>query len=73
MRIYISYSETTRTPMIQLGWFGVPTKQVKLIKICVNIMRSRVLLGAYLWNYFTILNGLKRDASPFELCFGMCS
>ena len=45
--------------------FGITLKLVKLIKMCLNKTYSRVRVGKYLSDKFTIKNGLKQgDALP---------
>jgi hypothetical protein len=49
-----------------LGWkcctieFGVPMKQVKLIKMCLNEICSNVLKDKYLSDMFPFQNGLHK-------------
>jgi hypothetical protein len=54
MRQYVSYSQTSRKPMIQLGGevlynipieFGVPMKLVGLINMCLNETHSKDRIG----------------------------
>jgi len=53
--------------------FGIPMKQVRLIKMCLTEKYSRVRVGKNLNDVFPVRNGLKQgDAlSPllFQLCF----
>jgi hypothetical protein len=42
--------------------FGVPMKLVRLIKICLNEMYSKLHIDKHLSNSFPIQNGLKQDA-----------
>jgi hypothetical protein len=53
--------------------FGVPTKQVRLIKLCLIGAYSKVRLGKYLSDTFPVQNGLNQgDAlSPFILNFAL--
>jgi len=51
--------------------FGIPMKQVKLIKICMNEMCSRVRVGKHLSNMFPIKNGLKKGDALSPLFFNM--
>jgi hypothetical protein len=59
-RQYISYSLTSRKPMIQLGGkyctieFGVLFKFVILIKICLKETYSEARIGKYLSDSFPI-------------------
>jgi hypothetical protein len=53
-RHYIGYSYTSRKPMIQLGGkycilieFEVPMKLLRLIKMCLNKIDSKVRIGKY--------------------------
>jgi hypothetical protein len=47
--------------------FGIPTKQVRLIKMCLNNTYSRVHTGKNLPNIFPIQNGLKQEAALLPL------
>jgi hypothetical protein len=53
--------------------FGVPMKLVRLIKMCLNVTHSKVLIGKHLSNMFPIQNGLKQRrcfiAIAFQLLF----
>jgi hypothetical protein len=51
--------------------FGVPMKQVRLIKMCLNEMYGKVRIGKHLSDNFPIQNGLKQEdgLSPFLLNF----
>jgi hypothetical protein len=40
--------------------FGVPMKLVRLIKMCLNEMYSKVCIGKHLSDSFPIQNGLKQ-------------
>jgi hypothetical protein len=53
--------------------FGIPTKQVRLIKMCLTETYSSVRVGKNLTEMFPIRNGLKqRDAlSPFLFNFAL--
>jgi hypothetical protein len=51
--------------------FGVPMKLVRLIKMCLNKMYSKVRIGKHLSDNFPIQNGLKQG-DPFQLCFRIC-
>ena len=42
-----------------LSEFGIPMKLVRLIKICLNKIYSRLQVGKHLSDIFTIKNGLK--------------
>jgi len=68
--------------MIQLGGgvlcnilieFGIPMKVVRLIKVCLTEMYSRVCVGKNVSDRFPIRNGLKQgDAlSPLLLNFAL--
>jgi hypothetical protein len=54
----------------------VPMKPVRLRKICLNEMYSKVHIGKYLSDKIPIHNGLKQgdSLSPllFQLCFRIC-
>jgi hypothetical protein len=39
--------------------FGIPMKLVRLIKMCLNEMYSKVCIGKHLSDKFPIQNGLK--------------
>jgi hypothetical protein len=77
MREYISYSWTSRKPMIQLGKhcaiflqsFGVPLKLLRLIKMCLNEMYNKVGIGKHLCDHFSIHNGLKQEDALLSLLF----
>jgi hypothetical protein len=67
--IILSVGKCWRNPMIQWGVqvlynifieFGIPTKLVKLIKICLNETYSKVCIRKYLSDSFPIQNGLKQ-------------
>jgi hypothetical protein len=49
--------------------FGVPTKLVRLIKVCLNETYSKVRTGKYLSYYFPIQNGLKQGNALSPLLF----
>jgi hypothetical protein len=52
--------------------FGIPMQLVRLIKICVNEIYSRVRVGKHLSDMFPIKSGLKQDAlSPFFVNFAL--
>jgi hypothetical protein len=52
--------------------FGIPMKLVRLIKMCLNELYSRVRVGKNLSDRFPIRNGLKRDAlSPILFNFAL--
>jgi hypothetical protein len=53
--------------------FGMPRKQVGIIKICLNETYSTVRIGKYLCDKFTVQNSLKQgDAlSPFLFNFAL--
>jgi hypothetical protein len=53
--------------------FGIPTKVVRLIKMCLNGTYGKVHTGKHLFNKFPIQNGLKGFiAISFQLCFRIC-
>jgi hypothetical protein len=56
--------------------FGIPSKLVGLIKMCLNETYSRICIGKNLSNKFSIENGLKTrrcfNTTAFQLCFGIC-
>jgi hypothetical protein len=49
--------------------FGVPTKLVRLIKMCLNEMYSKVHIGEHLSDSFPIQNGLKQGDALSPLLF----
>ena len=49
--------------------FGVPTKVVRLIKMCLTETYSRVLVGKNLSYMFSIRNGLKQGDALSPLLF----
>ena len=49
--------------------FGIPMKLVRLIKMCLNEMYSRVWVGKNLSDMFPIRNGLKQGDAPSPLLF----
>jgi hypothetical protein len=53
--------------------FGISTKLVRLVKMCVNETYSRVRVGKHLSEMFPIRNGLKRGIalSPFISNFAL--
>jgi hypothetical protein len=68
MKQYVSYSQTSRKPFDSAGRevlysilieFGVPTRLVRLIKMCLNEMFTKVHIGKHLSDNFPIQNGLK--------------
>jgi hypothetical protein len=67
MRQYISYSYTSRKPMIKLGGkyflieFGVPMKLARQIKMCLNKTHNKVKRHKHLPNNIPIQNYLKGD------------
>jgi hypothetical protein len=55
--------------------FGVPMKQVTLIKMCLNETYSKVRIGKHLSDNFSIQNGVKKRcfiATVFLFCFRLC-
>ena len=56
---------------IILSEFVIPTKQIRLIKMCLNETYSKVCVGKHLSNMFPIRNGLKQgdDFSPLLFNF----
>jgi hypothetical protein len=67
MRPYISYSyfkkayDSVRRELLYniLIEFGVPMKQVRLIKMCINETYSKVRIGKNMSDNFLFQNGLK--------------
>jgi hypothetical protein len=51
--------------------FGIPRKLIGLIKMCLNETYSRVRIGKYLSDKFTVQNGLEQgdDLSPLLFNF----
>jgi hypothetical protein len=49
--------------------FGIPMKQVRLVKMCLNETYSRVRVGKHLSDTFPIKNGLKRGDVLSPLLF----
>jgi hypothetical protein len=49
--------------------FGIPTKLVRLIKICLNETCSKVRIGKHLPDSFPIQNGLKQGDALSPLLF----
>jgi hypothetical protein len=49
--------------------FGIPTKLVRLIKMCLNKTFSRVRVGKHLSDMFPIRNGLKQGDAVSLLPF----
>jgi hypothetical protein len=49
--------------------FGVPMKLVRLIKMCLNEMYSKVRIGKHLSESFPIQNGLKQGDALSPLLF----
>jgi hypothetical protein len=49
--------------------FAVPTKLVRLIKMCLNEIYSKVYIGKYLSHNFPIQNGLKEGETLSPLLF----
>jgi hypothetical protein len=49
--------------------FGVPTKVVRLIKMCLNETYSKVHIGKHLSDSFPIQNGLKQGDALSPLLF----
>ena len=51
--------------------FGIPKKLVRLIKMCLNEIYSKIHVGKHLSHKFPIKNGLKQScfiATAFQLC-----
>jgi hypothetical protein len=63
---YITYLQTSRKPMIQLGGKCCTTfsldlvYQIKLIKVYLNEIYSKVCIGKHLSDAFPIQNDLKQ-------------
>jgi hypothetical protein len=51
--------------------FGVPMKPVRLIKMCLNEMYSKVRISKYLSDNFPIKNGLKQGDALSPLLFNL--
>jgi hypothetical protein len=49
--------------------FGVPTKLIRLIKMCLNETYSKVHIGIHLSENFPIKNGLKQGGALSPLLF----
>jgi hypothetical protein len=49
--------------------FGIPMKQVRLIKMCLNKAYNKVRIGKYLSDNFPIQNDLKQGNSLLSLIF----
>jgi hypothetical protein len=49
--------------------FGIPMKQVSVIKMCLNETYSRVRVGKHLSDVFLIRNGLKQGDALSPLFF----
>jgi len=49
---------------------GIPMKLVRLIKMCLNEMNSRSLVGKHLSDVFPVRNGLKLGDALTLLIFG---
>ena len=55
-----------------LNEFGILVKLIRLIKMCLNEMYSRVQVGKDFSDMFPIMNGLKQDAlSPLLYSFAL--
>jgi hypothetical protein len=52
--------------------FGIPTRQARLIKMCLNETYNRVRLDKYLSDAFHINNGLKQEDAFFAIVFQLC-
>ena len=52
-----------------LNEFGIPMKLVRLIKMCLPEMHSRVLAGKNLSNMFPVRNGLRQEDALSPLLF----
>jgi hypothetical protein len=51
--------------------FGVPMKLVRLIKMCLNEIYSKVRVGKHLFDSFHIRNGLKQGDALSRLLFNL--
>jgi hypothetical protein len=49
--------------------FGMPTKLVTLVKMCLNEIYSRARIGKHLSDMFSIKNGLKQGDAFLALLF----
>ena len=49
--------------------FGIPIKLVRLIKMCLNEIYSRVCVGKHVSHMFTIRNGLKQGDALTPMFF----
>ena len=52
--------------------FGITTKLVRIIKMCLNEAYSRMKVGKYLTHMFLIKNGLKKKACFIVITFPLC-
>jgi len=52
-----------------LSEFGIPTKLIRLIKMCLNKMYSTIWVGKHLSDMFPIRNGLKQGDKLSPLLF----
>jgi len=49
--------------------FGIPVKVVRIIKLCLREMCSRVQVGKHLSDMFPIMNGVKQGDASLALLF----
>jgi hypothetical protein len=66
MRQYISYSYTSRYPMIQ---FGVSMKLLRLIKMSLNKTYNKIRIVKYLSDSFSVQNDLNLGDALSSLLF----
>jgi hypothetical protein len=51
--------------------FGIPTKLIRLIKMCLNETYSKACIGKYLSDAFLVQNALKNEML-YHHCFRIC-
>ena len=70
-QLFIDFSDSVRKEVLYniLIDFDIPMKLVRLVKICLTEMYSRVWVGKHLSDMFPIRNGLKQGDALSPLFF----
>jgi hypothetical protein len=69
-QLFVDFKKVRREVLYNIPIeFGVPMKLVRLIKMCLNVVYSKIRIGKYLSDSFPIQNGLKQRGALLPLFF----